>query len=150
MGKKEKGKGKKEDDLPEDDNADKAAGMVIWTKRVAFFLGFCAFCVMFIVCFEIKDYANTKMILIAAIKGFSAGLLIWVAGLIIGNIFIKGLVTGVPVDQDHLVDGGLLQRIYLHQQRLNYDHDGNVIQIDSRNDTIIRGPVKNKKPEGGS
>jgi hypothetical protein len=48
------------------------------------------------------------------------------------------LVTDIPVDQTHLIDGGILQRIYLYQQRLNYDMDGNVIQIDPRNDTIVK------------
>jgi hypothetical protein len=38
-----------------------------------------------------------------------------------------------------------LQRIYLYQQRLNYDADGNVIQIDPRTDTIVKSNVKDKK-----
>ncbi len=78
------------------------------------------------------------MIVRAFIEGTWAALLFWLAGLIIGNIFIKGLVTGIPVDQNHLIDGGILQRIYAYQQRLNYDMDGNIIQIDPRNDTIVK------------
>jgi len=124
--------------------ATKAAAMVVWTKRTAFFLGFCAFIVMFLVSYDFENYFDTKVIIISVVKGFGAALLFWMAGLIIGNIFLKGLITDIPVNQDHLVDGGLLQRIYLYQQRLNYDQDGNVIQVDPRTDTIVRKNVKSK------
>jgi hypothetical protein len=127
-----------EDEDEEDELPDKSAAMVLWTKRMAFFLGCCAFFVMFMLSFDFEDYLNTKMIVISMIKGLCAALLFWIAGLIIGNIFLKGLVTDVPVDQNHLIDGGILQRIYMYQQRLNYDMDGNIIQIDPRNDTIVK------------
>jgi hypothetical protein len=122
----------------ENSGVSKTAGMVRWTKRLAFYLGFCAFVVMFLVSYDFADFASGRVIAIATIKGTCAGLLFWIAGLIIGNIFLKGLIADVPVEQSHLVDGGILQRIYLYQQRLNYDADGNVIHIDSRNDTIVR------------
>ena len=132
-----------------DDNAataSKAAGMVLWTKRMAFFLGFCAFIVMFLLSFDYENYAATRTIVISVVKGLCAGLLFWMGGLIIGNILLKGLITDVPVDQSHLVEGGLLQRIYLYQQRLNYDmEDGNVIQIDPRNDMIVKTKPKPKE-----
>jgi len=127
-----------EEEEDEDDLSDKAAAMVLWTKRTAFFLGACAFIVMFLLSYDFGNYQDTKMIIIAAVKGACAALLFWIAGLIIGNIFLRGLVTGIPVDQSHLIDGGILQRIYLYQQRLNYDMDGNIIQIDPRNDTIVK------------
>jgi hypothetical protein len=127
-----------DDEEEEEEQPDKSAAMVLWTRRSAFFLGFCAFGVMFLLSYDFANYLDTKMIIIAFVKGFCAGLLFWIAGLIIGNVFLKGLVTDIPVDQTHLIDGGVLQRIYLYQQRLNYDMDGNVIQIDPRNDTIVR------------
>jgi hypothetical protein len=126
------------EDEDEGEQPDKAAAMILWTKRAATFLGFCAFAVMFLLSYDFTDYLETKMIIIAFVKGACAGLLFWLAGLVIGNIFLRGLVTDVPVDQNHLIDGGILQRIYLYQQRLNYDMDGNVIQIDPRTDTIIK------------
>lgn len=127
-----------DDEEEEEENPDKAAAMVLWTKRSAFFLGVCAFIVMFLLSFDFDNYQDTMMVVIAAIKGFCAALLFWIAGLIIGNIFLRGLVTDIPVDQNHLIDGGILQRIYAYQQRLNYDMDGNIIQIDPRNDTIVK------------
>ena len=130
--------------------ADKAAGMVLWTKRMAFFLGFCAFIVMFLLSFDYENYMATRTIVISTVKGLCAGLLFWIGGLIIGNILLKGLITDVPIDQSHLVDGGLLQRIYLYQQRLNYDmEDGNVIQIDPRNDMIVKSKPKAKEKVAG-
>jgi len=127
-----------DDEEEEEEQPDKAAAMVLWTKRSAFFLGACAFIVMFLLSYDYENYLDTMMIVIAVIKGLCAALLFWIAGLIIGNIFLKGLVTDIPVDQTHLIDGGILQRIYLYQQRLNYDMDGNIIQIDPRNDTIVK------------
>ncbi|GBU20228.1 hypothetical protein R80B4_00104 [Fibrobacteres bacterium R8-0-B4] len=127
-----------EDGDGDEELTDKVAPMVLWTRRLAAFLGICGFFVMFLLSYDFEDYADTMMIVMAFIKGTCAALLFWLAGLIIGNIFIKGLVTGVPVDQNHLIDGGILQRIYAYQQRLNYDMDGNIIQIDPRNDTIVK------------
>jgi len=127
-----------DDEDEEEELPDKSAAMVLWTKRLAFFLGICAFFVMLLLSYDFENYLDTKMIVIAVIKGLCAALLFWIAGLIIGNIFLKGLVTDIPVDQTHLIDGGILQRIYLYQQRLNYDMDGNIIQIDPRNDTIVK------------
>jgi hypothetical protein len=127
-----------DDEEEEEEEPDKAAAMVMWTKRSAFFLGACAFIVMFLLSFDFEDYMNTMMIVISLVKGLCAALLFWMAGLIIGNIFLKGLVTDIPVDQNHLIEGGVLQRIYMYQQRLNYDMDGNIIQIDPRNDTIVK------------
>jgi len=141
-----------EDDDDDDDEARKdavskvkAAGMLLWTRRLAFFLGFCGFVVMFLVSFDFDDYFNYSVIIIATVKGLGTAMLFWMAGLIIGNIFLKGLITDIPVDQDHLLEGGMLQRIYLYQQLLNYDQDGNVIQVDPRTDTIVRRNVKNDK-----
>ncbi|MDR2578366.1 MAG: hypothetical protein LBC70_06095 [Chitinispirillales bacterium] len=146
MGKK-KEEYEDEDDLIETDEAltNKASAMVIWTKRSAFFLGFCAFIVMFMLSFDFENYLEARSFAIAMVKGFCAGLLFWTAGLIMGNIFLKGLIADIPVDQSHLVDGGVLQRVYLYQQRLNYDMDGNVIQVDPRTDTIVKKSVKSKK-----
>jgi hypothetical protein len=127
-----------DDEEEEEEEFDKSAAMVMWTKRSAFFLGACAFIVMFLLSFDFENYQDMTMVLIAVIKGLCAALLFWIAGLIIGNIFLRGLVTGVPVDQNHLIEGGILQRIYMYQQRLNYDMDGNIIQIDPRNDTIVK------------
>ena len=124
--------------------AEKAAAMVAWTKRCAFFLGFCAFIVMFMLSYDFENYADTKVIVKSIIMGLGAFLLLWVSGLIIGNIFLRGLITDIPVEHEHLVDGGILQRIYLYQQRLNYDEDGNVIQVDPRTDTIVRKNAKSK------
>jgi len=127
-----------EEEEEEEEEVDKSAAMVMWTGRLAFFLGAGGFIVMFLLSFDFENYQETMMIVIAMIKGMCAALLFWIAGLIIGNIFLRGLVTGVPVDQNHLIEGGILQRIYMYQQRLNYDMDGNVIQIDPRNDTIVK------------
>ncbi|MDR2592075.1 MAG: hypothetical protein LBC59_04645 [Chitinispirillales bacterium] len=127
-----------EEEEEEDEEPDKAAAMVLWTKRLAGFLGICGFFVMLLLSYDFEDYADTMMIVVALIKGSCAALLFWLAGLIIGNIFLRGLVTGIPVDQNHLIDGGILQRIYTYQQQLNYDMDGNIIQIDPRTDTIVK------------
>jgi len=135
-----------DDDLREEEEAseNKAAEMIQWTKRLASFLGICAFIAMFLVSYDFENYFDTGVIIKSTIMGLGAALLFWVAGLIIGNIFLRGLVTDIPVSQEHLVDGGLLQRIYLYQQHLNYDQDGNVIQVDPRTDTIVRKNVNAK------
>ncbi|MDR3011805.1 MAG: hypothetical protein LBU70_01165 [Chitinispirillales bacterium] len=135
-----------EDDAQDENSENKAAAMVVWTKRTAFFLGFCAFIVMFLVSYDFMNFFDTKVIVVSIIKSLCAFLLFWVGGLIIGNILLKGLIADIPVDQAHLVDGGILQRVYLYQQRLNYDLDGNVILVDPRTDQVVRkADMKDKK-----
>jgi hypothetical protein len=134
---------KDDDKVPDKKGRDlKTYAMVLWTRRSAFFLAFCAFIAMFLVSFDFGAYSDVKVIIISTVKGLGAALLFWLAGLIIGNIFLKGLITDVPADQEHLLEGGLLQRIYLYQERLNHDMDANVIQVDPVTEMIVR-----KKPE---
>jgi len=45
------------------------------------------------------------------------------------------LVTDVPPDPAHLVEGGILQRIYLYQQSLFPESRGNTLQIKNKGDS---------------
>jgi hypothetical protein len=112
--------------------AQRTASMVKWTKRSAFLLGLCAFGVTFLVTFDFDNYFDAGVILSSGIKGMAAGVLFWLSGLVIGNIFLRGLVTDVPVDPSNLVEGGVLQRLYLYQKRLDpyLTDNANVIQVE--------------------
>jgi len=124
----------------------RTASMVKWTKRSAFLLGLCAFGVTFLVSFQYDNYFDAGMILFSGIKGMAAGVLFWLTGLVIGNIFLKGLVTDVPVDPSNLVEGGILQRLYLYQKRLDPYLTGNANVIDVE---ILIDPKKDAPKKDG-
>jgi hypothetical protein len=52
--------------------------------------------------------------LIRALFGASA---FWVIGIVIADIFLKGVVTEVDVDRKCLVDGGVLQQLHTAKER---------------------------------
>jgi hypothetical protein len=134
--------------------AQRTASMVKWTKRTAFLLGLCAFGVTFLVSFDFENYIDVGMILTAGIKGMGAGVLFWLAGLVIGNIFLRGLVTDVPVDPSNLVEGGVLQRLYLYQKRLDpyLTSNANVIEVevlvDPKNNAVKKDADKDAAGSG--
>ncbi|MCL2690001.1 MAG: hypothetical protein FWE57_09190 [Chitinispirillia bacterium] len=112
--------------------SERTASMVKWTKHTAFLLGLCAFGVTFLVSFQYDNYMDVGMILFCGIKGMGAGVMFWLSGLVIGNIFLKGLVNDVAVDPSNLVEGGVLQRLYLYQKRLDpyLSDNADVIQVE--------------------
>ncbi|MDR0307731.1 MAG: hypothetical protein LBI42_12965 [Chitinispirillales bacterium] len=118
--------------------AERTASMVKWTKRTAALLGLSAFGVTFLVNFEFEIF-EAAPILSAGLKGTAAGVIFWFTGLIVGNIFLKSLVSDVPADPSNLVEGGILQRVYLYQKRLDpyLNGNANVIQVEAK--------IENKK-----
>ena len=124
----------------------RTASMVKWTKRSAFLLGLCAFGVTFLVSFDFENYFDAGVILTAGIKGAGAGVIFWLTGLVIGNIFLKGLVADVPVDPSNLVEGGILQRLYLYQKRLDpyLTGNANVIEVE-----VLIDPKKDGEANDG-
>ena len=136
--------------------SQRTASMVKWTKRTAFLLGLCAFGVTFLVSFHYENYMDVGMILSSGIKGMAAGVIFWLAGLVIGNIFLKGLVTDVPVDPSNLIEGGVLQRLYLYQKRLDPYLTGNAnvieveVMIDPKKGAAKKGADKDGAGAAGS
>jgi len=149
LGKKSVYIGKK---LSKISQSERTASMVKWTKRTAFLLGLCAFGVTFLVTFQYDNYMDVGMILTAGIKGMAAGVMFWLTGLVIGNIFLKGLVADVPVDPSNLVEGGVLQRLYLYQKRLDpyLSGNANVIEIEVLIDPKKDAPKKSDDKEGAA
>lgn len=119
--------------------------MVRWTKRLARIMAAGAFVVTLLVCYDYVDPYSIGTALSAVIKACISGALFWFAGLIISDILLKGLVSDIQPDPEHLVEGGLLQRIYLHQQSLIPGSRGNSIMIQNNADSGKKGEKKPKK-----
>ncbi|MFW5784992.1 MAG: hypothetical protein ACOCW1_02295 [Chitinispirillaceae bacterium] len=104
-----------------------------------------AFVITLLVCYDYVDPYSIGTALSAVIKASVSGVLFWFAGLIISDIILKGLVSDIQPDSEHLVEGGLLQRIYLFQQSLVPGSGGNSIRIQNNADSGKKGEKKSDK-----
>ncbi len=104
-------------------------GIVRWTKRLAMFLAATVFFIILAASYDFTDPYSLHNLVNSSVKALAAGLLFWFAGLIVCDIFLKGIVTDIPTDSSDLVDGGILQRIYLQQHNSDPDGVGNKVVI---------------------
>ncbi|MFP4163365.1 MAG: hypothetical protein ACLFVE_05250 [Chitinispirillaceae bacterium] len=116
--------------------------MAKWTKRLANILATGAFLITLLICYDFVNPYSIGTIIAALIKASIAGLMFWFAGMIISDILLKGVVSDVPPDPEHLVEGGILQRIYLYQQSLVPGSKENILIIQNADDE--KKPKKSK------
>ena len=92
--------------------------MVFWIKRFATILGLLTFFVVLITNVNYSDPLNVETLLPALIKAFVGATLFWLAGIIVGDILIKNVITDIDTVKDDLIDGGILQRVYDQKVKL--------------------------------
>jgi hypothetical protein len=86
--------------------------MVPWIKKLAMILGSTTFfAVVFISLMVSDDPFELFNLLTSIIKGLIAAGIFWFAGIIIGDIFFKSVLTDVEPDKQNFLEGGLLQRV---------------------------------------
>ncbi|NLP01095.1 MAG: hypothetical protein GX089_01230 [Fibrobacter sp.] len=92
--------------------------MVFWIKRVATILCFITFfAVLFVNLAGCTDIFDPQCLIPALIKATLSGALFWFAGFIAGDIFFKGVLTDIEVDDSNLLEGGLLQQVHLKREQ---------------------------------
>ncbi len=86
--------------------------MTYWIKRIARIVSIGSFFIGFFMSIDPTDPFNAAIIAVAFCKGCAGALFFWLAGFVVADIIIKGLVIGVPTDQEDTLEGGLLQRLF--------------------------------------
>ena len=91
--------------------------MVFWIKRIATILGFTAFFgIMLLNLAYAEDPFEPVWIISALLKASLGAALFWFAGFIVGDIFLKGVLTDIEFEKNHLLEGGILQQIQTKQK----------------------------------
>ncbi|NLG18279.1 MAG: hypothetical protein GX556_13180 [Fibrobacter sp.] len=92
--------------------------MVFWIKKIAAILCFTTFfAVLFINMAGSSDPFDPLNIVQSLIIASLSGALFWFAGFIVGDIFFKGVLTDIDVDDSNLLEGGLLQQVHMKREQ---------------------------------
>ena len=92
--------------------------MIFWIKRVATILGFSAFFAVLFICLAGSvDPFDPMQIVSAIIKASLGAALFWFAGFIIADIFFKGVLTDINVEDSNLLEGGLIQHLHTKKEQ---------------------------------
>ncbi|MDO5576394.1 MAG: hypothetical protein Q4F84_04890 [Fibrobacter sp.] len=92
--------------------------MVYWIKKLALILAFFVFFALLFVNLSNLDSFEFENMIMSVIKSFFGAALFWFTGFIIGDIFLKGIVTDIEHDEMNGLEGGMIQRIDMKKQDL--------------------------------
>jgi hypothetical protein len=98
--------------------------MTYWIKRIAGMLSFGSFFIGFFMSIDPSNPFDAGALAIACFKGGAGALMFWAAGFVMADIVVKGLVTDLHTEQKDVVEGGLLQRIFVVQSARTPEFEG--------------------------
>jgi hypothetical protein len=85
--------------------------MLFWMRRFARILGLSGFFLLFLAGIDYEDPFQVNVLLFALLKGILGGALFWFGGLIIADIFFKGIIEDITGNRLDYLEGGVVQRI---------------------------------------
>ncbi|MCU0609231.1 MAG: hypothetical protein MUF22_05645 [Chitinispirillaceae bacterium] len=91
--------------------------MKFWIKRISVLLGCSAFFMLFLTGLASSQSLAWESLIGAAARAATGGILFWIIGIVIADILLKGILSDIEVDKEHLVDGGMLQQIQAIRQK---------------------------------
>lgn len=86
--------------------------MIYWIKRFATLLGFAAFFILLLIGMLSSGQLSWECFVPACARALGGALLLWIVGIVVADILLKGIVTDIEIDKKCLVDGGLLQQVH--------------------------------------
>lgn len=86
--------------------------MVYWIKRFASLLGISAFFVLLFTGTISSGQFSWESLLPAFARAFGGAALLWIVGIVVADILVKGIITDIDIDRKDLIDGGLLQQVH--------------------------------------
>jgi len=90
--------------------------MVYWIRKLAGIFAFFVFFMLLFADLSVLDSFEFNNLIISVIKAFVAASLFWFAGFIMGDIFLKGIITDIEHDEMNLIEGGMVQRLDMKKQ----------------------------------
>lgn len=85
--------------------------MRFWINRIARLLAFFVFFIVLFNGISYEDPFDMVFLMPSLIKAIIGAALFWVAGTIISDIVLKGIVEDIPNEDLDLLDGGIIQRM---------------------------------------
>ncbi len=85
--------------------------MKYWIKKISKLISMAVFFLVLFNGIPLDDPFNLNLIYPTLIKAFIGATIFWVAGFIISDIVLKGIVEDIPNEELDLLDGGIIQRM---------------------------------------
>ena len=85
--------------------------MLFWIKKAAAVLGIAAFFLLLLFGMAGSRQFTFEALVPVFFRAVLGAGLFWVIGIVIADILVKGIITDASIDRQHLVEGGLLQRV---------------------------------------
>jgi hypothetical protein len=91
--------------------------MIYWIKRFASILGITAFFSLLFIGILSSGQFSWGSLVPACARALGGGCLLWIAGMVIADILVKGIITDIEIDRKGIVEGGLLQQVHAIQEK---------------------------------
>jgi hypothetical protein len=91
--------------------------MIYWIKKCASILGIAAFFVLLFTGIVSSGQFSWECFVPACARAFGGAALLWVLGIVVADILVKGIITDIEVDKECLVEGGLLQQVHAVREK---------------------------------
>lgn len=91
--------------------------MKYWIKKFALLLGSSAFFILLFIGMASSGQFSWETFYPACIRALGGAMLLWIVGIVVADIFVKGIVTDMEIDKKCLVEGGLLQQVHAIQEK---------------------------------
>lgn len=98
--------------------------MVYWIRRISKLLAFAVFFLIFFNGISYEDPFNSTFLMPAFVKAIIGAALFWVAGFIVSDIILKGIIEDIPKEDLDILEGGIIQRM---KQYGDSDHFNSVM-----------------------
>jgi hypothetical protein len=85
--------------------------MVYWIRKCAALLGSTVFFILFFLCLAVGQAFSLHAVSTALVRALVGASLAWVAGIVIADIFLKGVLGDLDGGREALLEGGLVQRL---------------------------------------
>lgn len=91
--------------------------MIYWIKRFASILGITTFFALLFIGIISSGQFSWESLVPACARAFGGAVLLWLVGIVIADILVKGIITDIEIDRKCIVDGGLLQQVHAIQEK---------------------------------
>jgi hypothetical protein len=93
--------------------------MRYWIRRGSNLFGIAVFFIVLLCCVPRSGTGSSSALVIAVAIAFTAALVSWFVGTVLGDIIIKGMLVDIGrIGPEDLAEGGILQRFHQMNERL--------------------------------
>ena len=86
--------------------------MIYWIKRFASIVCLAAFFILLFSGMASSGQFSWGSFIPACARAFGGAALLWIVGIVVADILVKGIITDIEIDRKCIVEGGLLQQVH--------------------------------------